>query len=64
MKFWGTCREASRLLVQGELGRLSLWQRLRLRMHLRICTACTRFGAQMKLMSRASERWRHYSGEE
>lgn len=64
MKLLGSCKEASRLLVQRELGRLPGWQQLRLRLHLWACTGCTRFDAQMRLMSSASARWRNYQGED
>lgn len=64
MKISGTCKEASRLMVQRELGRLPLWQNLRLRLHLWACTGCVRFQSQMRLMSRASAQWRHYQGDD
>jgi len=48
-----TCREASRLLSQAMDGKLPLWQRARLRLHLALCDACSNFSRQLKLLRRA-----------
>ena len=48
-----TCKDAHRLasrLLDNELG---WYDRLRLRLHLRICTACQAFGRQLAFMRRA-----------
>jgi len=51
-----TCKEASRLFSQGLDRKLGLWDRLRLRLHLVICDACSAFTRQMKFLRRAIER--------
>ena len=51
-----TCKEASRLVSQGLDRRLGPWDRLRLRLHLAICDACTAFAKQMALLRRALQR--------
>lgn len=56
MKFKLTCRQAHRLVVERmdrDLGRM---ERLRLRLHLGICDACTAFAGQMSLLRRAMRR--------
>lgn len=60
---WGmrSCREATRLMVQAEAQRLPWADRWALFWHLRWCTACRRFQAQMLLMSGATAAWRAYS---
>jgi hypothetical protein len=52
------CKEASRLISQGQdrpLGRLDAWK---LRLHLRACDACTRFAEQLDFLRRALRRYR------
>jgi hypothetical protein len=51
-----SCKEASRLLSQGMDERLPLWQRVRLRLHLAICDACTNFSRHLKVLRRAVAR--------
>lgn len=61
------CREATRLVLQGEDRSLSTRERLVLRFHLLICKACPRFVRQVRLMREATGRWRAYrasSGED
>jgi hypothetical protein len=48
-----TCREVHQLVSEGMDRRLSLVERTRLRLHLLVCTACTRFNGQMELLRRA-----------
>ena len=48
-----TCKEASRLISQGMDRRLSLAERIALRLHLSICDACTRFSSQVQFLRRA-----------
>jgi hypothetical protein len=48
-----SCKEASRLISQGMERRLSLGERIALRLHVRICDACTRFTSQVKFLRRA-----------
>ena len=51
-----TCKEATRLVSQGLDRKLGLWDRLRLRIHLVICDACTAFAKQMGVLRRAIQR--------
>ena len=48
-----TCREVHRLVSQGMDRKLSLVERGRMRLHLLVCAACTRFNGQMALLRRA-----------
>jgi hypothetical protein len=48
-----TCREVHRLVSEGMDRELSLAERSRVRLHLLVCTACTRFNCQMDLLRRA-----------
>jgi hypothetical protein len=48
-----TCREVHRLVSEAMDRDLSLVERSRMRLHLLVCTACTRFNGQMDLLRRA-----------
>lgn len=48
-----TCREVHRLVSEGMDRELSVVERLRMRMHLMVCEACTRFNGQMSLLRSA-----------
>jgi hypothetical protein len=50
------CREAARLMSRAMDDRLPLWDRLRLRLHLAICDACSNARRQMQLLRRAMQR--------
>ena len=39
-------------------------ERVRVRLHLLACGACTRFDQQLRLMNRAMGRWRRYGDED
>jgi hypothetical protein len=54
------CRDVSALILAGEDRRLSVRERLAMRLHLAICDACTRFSSQVRLMRSAMPRWRRY----
>ncbi len=54
-----SCREASQLMSRGQDETLAFGQRTALRLHLLICTACTRAKAQFAFMRRAA---REYPG--
>ncbi len=58
--FTRPCRDITALVVAAEDRRLSPRERLAVRVHLAICTGCTRFSAQMSLMRGALTRWRGY----
>jgi hypothetical protein len=51
--FKPTCREVHRLVSEGMDRELSLVERTRVRLHLMVCVACTRFSEQMDLLRRA-----------
>jgi len=57
-----TCKEASHLLSQGEDRRLALGERIRLRLHLGICDACTNFSRQVQTLRKALQALRERSG--
>lgn len=48
-----TCREVHRLVSEGLDRNLTLVERVRMRLHLMICDACTNFETQMQLIRRA-----------
>jgi hypothetical protein len=48
-----SCKEASRLISQGMDRPLSVSERIRLRLHVGICDACTRFTSQVAFLRRA-----------
>ncbi len=50
------CREVHQLTMQALDRPLGPVQRLRVRAHLLICDACTRFAAQMRLLRGAMQR--------
>jgi hypothetical protein len=53
-----SCKEATRLLSQAQDRPLSLGERVKLRLHLLVCTACTRFARQLAFMRTALSRYR------
>ena len=53
MKFRLTCREAHRLVSEGLDRDLGMLERVRIRMHLTVCDACTNFNGQMILLRQA-----------
>ena len=48
-----TCREVHRLVSEGMDRELNLVERTRMRLHLVVCKACTRFNGQMTLLRKA-----------
>ncbi len=52
------CRDASRLISQMQEGRLSFYQRLRVRLHLLGCDACRKFVRQLDVLREAMRRYR------
>jgi len=48
-----TCRDASRLISQGLDRHLGIGERLKLRVHLAICDACSNFKKQVDFLRRA-----------
>jgi len=50
-----TCKEVSRLVSQGLDRRLSLRERIGLRIHLAMCHGCENFSRQMRFLRRAAQ---------
>jgi hypothetical protein len=48
-----SCKDAHRLASRHFDGELGWYDRVRLGLHLRICTACAAFGKQMAFLRRA-----------
>ena len=59
MKFMLNCKQASQIISQSLDNPLSRSDRMKLKFHLILCAACTRFSAQLRLLSIASKRIRH-----
>ena len=57
MKLKPDCREVHRLVSEGLDRELTVVERLRMRVHLVMCSACTAFNGQMQLMRRAMQRF-------
>ena len=53
-----SCKEASRLLSQAQDRALTYGERVKLRLHLAACVACTRFSRQLAFMREAVSRYR------
>jgi hypothetical protein len=53
-----SCKAASRLVSKREDSALPAWQRLLLRLHLSVCTACRRFEQQVRLLRAAMQEYR------
>jgi hypothetical protein len=53
-----SCKEATRLLSQQQDRALSYGERAKLRLHLAVCAACTRFARQLAFMREALSRYR------
>lgn len=56
-----SCREITRLVIEGEDRPLALGERWRVRLHMMVCKACPRFADQLRLMRGAMGRWRGYA---
>ena len=53
-----SCQQASRLLSQREDEPLAFGKRVRLRLHLAYCSACTNVSRQVSTLRLAMQRWR------
>lgn len=53
MKFMITCKQASQIISQSLDNPLSWSDRMKVKFHLFICDACTRFNRQLHLISNA-----------
>ncbi len=61
MRLLLTCKETSRLVLEGEDRTLALGERILVHLHQRMCKGCTRFSAQVQLMHGAMDGWRSYT---
>jgi len=61
MKLTRSCRDVTRLVLDGEDRALGVRERLALRLHLMVCKACPRFVAQVRFMRQAVGRWKAYA---
>lgn len=52
-----TCKEAHRLVIEGQDRKLPLMEQIALRVHLMLCGACRRFEAQMDFLRQALRRF-------
>ena len=48
---WLSCKKATFLMSKKEEGRLTLKEKIQLRLHLTICDFCTRFQKQVKFFT-------------
>ena len=51
-----TCKETARLVSEGLDRKLSLWQRMNLRLHLMMCGACSAYRRQVESLNRIVRR--------
>lgn len=56
MRLMITCKQAHQMVSEGLDRQLGLAERTRLRLHLRLCDACTNFNGQMQLLRLAMRR--------
>lgn len=63
MRLRRTCKESTALLIAREDRRLSLGDRIALRLHLAACKTCTVFERQVLTMRDALSRWRRDESE-
>ena len=52
------CRQASRLISQTQDRPATAWEAVRLRWHLAVCVACSRFERQVAFLREAMRRFR------
>jgi hypothetical protein len=61
MKPMKSCRDITRLVLEGEVRQLSLAERVQVRLHMWICAACPRFQRQVRFMRQAMGTWKAYA---
>ncbi len=64
MPLMRTCKEAAALMVAQEDRRLGVVDRVALRLHLGLCSACPRFQRQMLTMRNGLKQWRNYANSD
>jgi hypothetical protein len=52
-----SCKDVHRLVIEGQDRKLGFTERLAVRVHLMMCTACRRFDGQMNLLRQALRRF-------
>ena len=62
--FKRTCREVTRLILEGEDRRVGPLDQLAIRLHMLVCETCPRFLRQAGFMRQALDRWRNYRDRE
>ena len=58
-----TCREAAALIISREDRVLAMRDRIALKLHLLVCSACPKFENQVLTLRAALEKWRHHGQE-
>ena len=58
------CRQAARLLSESHDRPLQLGERLSLRVHLWMCSGCSRYARQLDLLADATRQWRRQARNE
>ncbi len=53
-----SCKEASVLMSQAQERKLSWTEKLRLKLHLAMCGACSRFSRQLQFLQHCMRRYR------
>lgn len=61
--FRRSCKEVAALVVAREDRHLNMSEKMALRTHMWICTACPGFENQILTMRSAMRQWRNYSGD-
>ena len=59
-----TCRDVTRLVLEGQDRPLAPLEQVSLRLHWLACDGCRRFRDQQALMRRALGRWRSQAGDD
>ena len=59
-----TCKQATQLVSQGLDRELSAWERVKLRLHLTICDACSGFARQSEFIRRAVRRLAEHNSQD
>ncbi len=63
MKIRRSCREVTRIVLEGEDRRWTPMEQLSLRLHWLACDGCRRFRKQAATLHVAVDRWRRYRDE-
>jgi hypothetical protein len=58
-----TCKQATALLIAQEDRRITMNDRVALRLHLYACKTCPNFEQQLMIMRKSLKLWRNYDAE-